>query len=317
MKNIILFIVILLSTSLFSIEYNSYEMILENEFSASYRGQGDVNDLAVEFGTQGIGPRGPSIFFKQNELIISDQLIDRSIIVNKDYTFKEVIGISLFDSLTYIMDATLVGVNHDGIVILKNWEYLAVIDTNEFTKFRGYKSVIYYNKYLFIHDKNNDLWSIKEPSMDANKNKSNVINEEDTIKLINSGDIIGLTIDSEKRLFLDGELKTLDMDVFYKYYKGQQKIKNIESPTVNFTMTTEDILTGSGKLLGIDNDSNTYWSSWNTDIAVFNNNGFLIDLFVIDEKYISSTPAISPEGDVFFMDYGKDKVSLYKVPRQW
>jgi len=82
-------------------------------------------------------------------------------------------------------------------------------------------------------------------------------------------------------------------------------------------MTVEDILTGSGNKIGTDIYGNTYWTSWNTDIAVFNKDGFMIDLFVASRSKSSTTPAVSPSGDVYFMGYGEDNVTLYKIKRQW
>ncbi len=308
----ILVLLFILEVSAFGIEYNTYEMNVKHEFNASYRGRDSESDFAVEFGTQGPGPYGPSIYFFNENLVVSDEVINRTIYLNDDFSFNEIKDISFSDSIVYKMDNRLLGVSYDGITIIKNWEYESVIDTYSLTMFKEYKSILYINEYIFIHDKEGVLWAINKPSMGSNL--TNLLSEEETIKLIQNGLIDNLTVDSKKRLFLDGKLQTLDYKTFYEYYKslkpGLEKLSKLEFQVTAKTSSMMDYIS-------TDKDDNSYWVMGHKYICIFDNEGLLFEFFEYDRKKSSTYPAVSPEGDVYFMKHGEDKVTLYKIERQW
>lgn len=315
MKNIFLVFLIVFGCSLFAIEYNSYKMVIEYEFKASYRGQDNEMDLAVEYGTQGIGPRGPAIYYSNDHLIISDQLSNRTIITNKDYSFLAIEDKCFFEDLVSVQNGIEVGINYYGVRIRDNGELIVEISSSDIPFMNTVNSALYYEKYLFIHDKNNKLLCIKDPSMDVNKNKSSVINEEETIKLINSGVLKGLTIDSEKRVFVNGELKTLNYPTYIKYWTSRNP--DITGSIRGYDYTSE-FLKGFkfDQYLGVDLDNNYYWGYWGA-VMIFSMNGYFLDLFLYDQKLSDAFPAVSPDGDVYFIKHGEDKVTLYKIEREW
>ena len=71
------------------------------------------------------------------------------------------------------------------------------------------------------------------------------------------------------------------------------------------------------KLIGRYSDGNYYWDLGGSHMTVFRPNGILFEFFQYNEDLSDSTPAVSPSGDIYFMHYGEDKVTLYKIERQW
>lgn len=312
----ILILLLIVSGSVYAVEYNTYDIIVEHEFSASYRGRNDTNDLNVDLELGGPGPWGPTIYFRGEKTYIADRLNNRTVITHDNYSYQSIETNSFTsNSLIVIQDNNEIGVSDYGVSIRSNGQFTGQVRSSDISFMRSVKSALYYKNYLFIHDKNNILWSIKEPSNDVNKNKSNVLNEEDTIELINSRKIKGLTIDSEKRLFVDGELRTLDYKTYIGYWASKNDLiaGNINEGIFSYERIKPMML---DYYLGSDTDGNEYWSSVRT-IMVFNKTGYLIDRFRFNMQKSETTPIVSPEGDVYFMNYSKDKVTLYKIPRQW
>ena len=319
MRNIYIAIIMVISSSLFAIEYNQYEMKRVHEFSAE-NGEKDIDKVGLGFAFEGgLSAGGPAIFFDENNFVLADQEKGRTIYLNNDYSFKKIYKKSFylnsiyFNPSSYFMGLTTEG--HIGIFDKTNgWELIVQISVDNLSFLRNSKSAFYHSHILFIHDKDGKLWSIKTPSLDDAKNRKNLLNEEKTLALFKDGDIDGLTIDSEKRLFLNGELQTLDYKTYINYYSVN---KNIAGTIRNFNYTYDYLKTFQlDDFLGKDKYGNKYWG-YRGAFMVFNNNGGMIDFSTYTSKKSSTTPAVSPSGDIYFMHHGEDKVTLYKIERQW
>ena len=307
-----------ISSSLFAIEYNQYEMKRVYEFSVSYSGENDINDLIfVKNPGSGDIVVGPAIFFDGKTLAIADQIGGRTIYLKNDYSFNKIVKYSFYNKNIYKLDEYLLGFNKSSSISIyksRTMEKCSHISFYELGFLQHSKSAFYHSNILFIHDKDGKLWSIKNPGLDSVKNRKNLLNEEKTLALFKDGDIDGLTIDSEKRLFLNGELQTLDYAVFYKYYKSlHPELEKLTMLEFQISPKTANMMTYINK----DNHLNTYWDMGGRYICIFNSSGLLYDFFEYDSKKSSTTPAVSPSGDIYFMHHGEDKVTLYKIERQW
>lgn len=323
MNKLILILVLTISFNLFAIEYNTYKMEVEYKFKAFDKNEREFEYLAVN-NNPGSGSlsQGPAIFFIDNKLVFADQASHnlRTIILDNNYNTYREYNNSFYNMVVTQFQDIYIGHNPSyiqGFDISQEWKETFRISTYDLELFNSYSDLYYQDNTLFIFDKNNKLWGIKNPSIDSVQNRKNIIEEVVLINKINNGDYKGLSIDKEKRLFFDNELQTVNFYTFINYFKEIQNERLLSQPIVDFSLTIEDITTGSESFLGEDMYGNTYWTSWNTDIAVINNEGFMIDLFVADSIYPSTYPAVSPEGDVYFLEYGEDSVTLYKVERQW
>ncbi len=131
--------------------------------------------------------------------------------------------------------------------------------------------------------------------------------------------LMGVDIDGENRLFLNGELVTRDYDVYIRYWMEKNKVisprdfwqdkRHAYPPTSG---------TSSGvTYFGKDAKGNQYWSEVSEYVSVFSNQGFVIDYFRYDFSKSKTLPAVHPCGDVYFLDYDKDGVYLYRVENVW
>ena len=324
MRNIYIAIIMVISSSLFAIEYNQYDMKKIKKYD--YRQINFDKNIEDKYpdslgyipGEGYGGPNGPEIFCQDENLVIVDQGKNRTIYLDKDYNFNKTYDTSFFDQVVNkINEDILLGFGPSGISITDistGFEIMSILSSYTFDFVNNSKSAFYHSNILFIHDKDGKLWSIKNPSLDDAKNRKNLLNEEKTLALFKDGDIDGLTIDSEKRLFLNGELQTLDYAVFYKYYKSFYPNREL---TIKAGLQVTDAAASSMVYIGYDSDGNYYWRLGQKHMAIFNHKGFTIDFFKYDRKKVSTTPAVSPSGDIYFMHHGEDKVTLYKIERQW
>lgn len=331
MKQLLYYILLLLSTKIFSMEYNTYEMVQQKEFGVT-RDNSDNEKLGVEFKQGYSGSYGPSLFFDSNNLTISDfhnnrfLLLDGNFDVIKNITFEinsNVAGNNFrhyFDSDGIIdLGLHILGYAADsGISIFDKETDKIISKINFYTDFNflaNFRSIFYYKNILFIHDKNGKLWSIKNPELDQKKNKINLLSEENTISLIKKGDLQDITIDDKKRIFLNGKLQTKNITNYYEYKIKLRK--NDSKPKLDKNYTEDYFISNNAIFIGSDNDNNIYWY-FNSGVLVSNEDGWPIMVFTIsDQKKVSSAPAVSPDGNVYFLQHSPDKVTLFKVVRRW
>lgn len=322
MKAKILIILLMISFSINANEYNTYELENVHDFKASHYGVGGDRDLSLILEGTNPGPDGPGLFFIEDQLAISDQAYwndqRRTIFLTKDYNFEKILQDSFFGMNVIRFENIYIGENASFIQlfsIVDKWEMEMYSSQDRISIIKSANDIYYQDDTLFIYDKSNTLWAIKGPSMDDSQNKANLIKEEDIVREIKDGVFKGLTIDDKKRLFLNNELQTIKYKTFVKYWseKSPDLIGNILDGVYSFERLSKS---NYSNYLGRDSDDNYYWSSRKT-IVVFNNEGLLIERFKFDSKKSDTFPAVSPEGDIFFMNYDTDKVTLYKIPRQW
>lgn len=321
MKKIFVSMFIILSSCLYSIDYHTYDLEIVHVFDASQKGEGNKNDLAVNnFPGSGSLSVGPGIFFEEDKLVVSDQVNAqmRTIYLSKNYSFSNIYIESFYNSNVINYNNIILGYNNDYINAFdKNslGSFKFNITTYDFKIFRNYKDIYYQDNTLFIFDKDYKLWAIKNPGLDMEKNRKNIINEDETIKEINSGKFKGLSIDSKNRLFLNNKLMTVDIKTFTDYSREIRTVTN--KPLISFENSEDLYITGDASYIGSDIDGNKYWYQGSA-LLIFNTNGWPIEDFVVSEwEKVDTYPAVSPEGDVYFMNYGEDKVTLYKVKRRW
>lgn len=317
---LLLIFLFLITLYAYSIEYNTYDMEQVFAFKASNLGLDNISDLAIVENPRAGEELGPVIYFDKESLVIADQAnkYRRTIYLNDDFTFDKIVKDSFYASKNQSFEDYIIGRGKSHITLFDKtpkWEVRFWLSDDDFIFLRRYKDSFYQENTLFIFDENNTLWAIKDPSLDNEKNKANIISEEDIIKDINEGKYKGLTIDDKKRLFLDGELQTINYKTFMSLLldKNQKIAGKIKGFVYEYSLLARfAITTYSCK----DNDGNNYWSTDRTFI-IYSPDGKLVDLFRYDSNLSDTYPAVSPEGDIYFLKYGEDKVTLYKIKRQW
>lgn len=304
---------------LFAIEYNKYEMESEHVFNASHFGHNDENDIGVNLYPGGEDSLGPGLFFIKKQIIISDQSRkkNRTIYLNNNYSFDKIFEKSFVQSTVYNFINVALGNRFNKFISIYNiepYEPITFLSYSDFHFLSSYRDVYYQDNTLFVHDKNFKLWAIRNPGMDTNENRKNVISEEYIIKEIKSGKYEGLTIDDKKRLFKDGELQTVNIKRFFEYYNEQI---SDPLPILNKKNKENFYIRNNAVYLGRDEQGFTYWYDNNRVLVVDDNHTPINDILLTKEFMLYTNPAISPKGDIFFLDYGTDKVTLYKIKRQW
>lgn len=322
MKNNILGILLLIIVlPICAVEYNTYEMEEVHIFSASHFRAGGELDLTVN-NHPGSGDlsHGPALFFKGNQMVLSDEVYyekRRTIFLNKDFTFNKIHNGSFYNMNVVKFSDAFIGINPSNLKYIdssKGWDTKFSSSQDVYSILQGYKDVYYQDDTLFIYDKDFKLWAIKDPSLDNDKNLANIIKEDEIIKEINTGKYKDLTIDDEKRLLLNGKLQTTNISTFFKYTEIKEGIK---LPLFEKGNKENFFIRNNASFLQRDHDGNTYWY-YNNRILVSDIKGIPQHNILLNKVFfIPSYPAVSPQGDIFFLNYGEDKVILYKIPRKW
>jgi len=308
---------VFLVLNLNAIEFNTYDMEIEHVFKASLLGEDDVNNLAVDlYSMGGEVSRGPSLFFLENDLIVHDEAGKyRTVLLDTDYSFKETYDYCIYNSTFYNFNNTILGMNsYNGIKIVENKEIISDISFTNLSFLRNNKDLYYQDNTLFIFDKDNNLWGIKNPGLDNDENRKNIVKEEEIIKEITEGKYKGLTIDSKKRLFLDGELQTINIITYFDYLKDKT---NTDLPILNKKNKENFYISNNTVFIAKDNKGFSYWYKNNRILIVSDKNIPVIDYLITKEFRLDTYPAVSPEGDIYFMKYNEDNVTLYKIARKW
>ncbi len=166
------------------------------------------------------------------------------------------------------------------------------------------------------------LLSIPNPGPDPVENNKRNLNEGQTRALFAEPEkygLVGLSLDEKNRLFLNRELVTRNYKTFFEYWSSENESETLIKNGDRFNYTPEFFYRKADPLYcGSDNNKNTYWASSNL-IMVFGPDGFLKDMFIPEnamEKKKTSY-AVHPSGDVYFLDYDKEGVYLYRVENVW
>jgi hypothetical protein len=180
------------------------------------------------------------------------------------------------------------------------------------------RSFFYYGNVLFFHDGEGRLFSIVNPSLDEAANRKNFRNTEQTRKLFQPGsgfNLKGLTLDSEDRIFLNGELQTRDFAAFFSFWA---KLYKNEKSKLTKTGSYYGLSSASYMdFIGNDRNSNWYWYIGRKYVIIHNKDGAVISELEIDPEKSRIIPAVHPSGDVYFLSYDDKGVYLYKIARRW
>jgi len=175
---------------------------------------------------------------------------------------------------------------------------------------------LYYKETFFCHLKSGILIAIKNPGSDVEKNNKNIIEHKQVLELFKNNKYYDLTIDSQNRLFLNDELQTTDYWDFLAYWNEIHKQNKETQPPLDFTTKADEFDKTSTLWLGKDLRGNCYWSP-NFGVTIFNKKGFMFDLFIPNMNDRRTVPALHPSGDIYFIDYDKDEVRLYRIRNTW
>lgn len=131
----------------------------------------------------------------------------------------------------------------------------------------------------------------------------------------NNSSLSGLRIEKEF-LIKDNKLLTRDFQTFISYWKeiNNSKVKHKKAIDLSYSRLLEY---SNVSYLGVDKDGNSYWKSGRKRIFISNNEGWIIDGFLINSRIAKTTPTVHPDGDLYFLGYDSDDLQLYRIKRQW
>lgn len=309
--------IILLIFSSQLIAYDVYDAEKLKEFGPT-RDRESLEKVGLEFGQGFSGFSGPKVFFLENQLALSDMNLFRVVSLDQDYNIKDIYK-DLFiygHSIVYSNDIILGYASASSLTIIKEKAVLGKVRLKG--SYMRLVDYMYHSDILFMRNNNGKFWAVKNPTLDNQKNQSNLLQEKDIFQLFeeNNGNLNGLTIDTQKRLFLHGELFTVSLKIYCSYWK---ELNGDIAGEVNGSKIKYDTFMKSYgfMLIGKDSEGNSYWSSSSHYINIFNTSGVLIEQLRINPDIIKSQAAVSPEGDIYFMQHEPEKATLYRIKRQW
>jgi Bacterial SH3 domain len=316
-KQVILFSVFLLIGSLLSAQdlYHKYNLELVQKFSNNRVPTGLVSQDIQGYG----GLSTPTFVRNAKDLKIYDVMQNRMVVLDAKFQISQAFPYpesgQIFASGAWYMnfdrDYGFEICTHQGISINK----ILPIPP----RFRQPKGLLLHKNFLFVHD---DVGLLNAYQFQPGYTGTPVLlNTEQTRRLFkpDSGvDLAGLSIDSQDRLFLNGELVTLEYKTFASYFKE----KNGNIPRIGQAVSlSADPLKFSNEgtnYLGRDADGNRYWGGEGGS-AVFNAHGNFIEYFIImgAAKYRTVWPHVAPNGDLYFLGNDDTWISLYRVKNIW
>ena len=131
-------------------------------------------------------------------------------------------------------------------------------------------------------------------------------------------DLAGLTLDDKNRLFLDGDLVTMDYDTFIEYFAHEKGNASATPPAYVHVDLAYALLRTmhSNEFVGRDASGNWYWRSNGYYLLVMNKLGWLIAAIQSEDKDIDST-AVAPNGDIYSLRSDDTWVYLERFENTW
>ncbi|MBB6481230.1 hypothetical protein [Spirochaeta isovalerica] len=188
----------------------------------------------------------------------------------------------------------------------KTW----IVDGSNISSGR-WKGFCLYGDFLFIEDDQASIFVVK--LIDDVDIISNFLTDEEIVELDIESDEIK-TID--KTVEIHGKLFTSQYDIYYKYHMDKNGLRDSER------LSNKDFDIPPGKsteiqLAGEDSYGNTYWNFLEKYIIIRDSEGYLLEFFEYDESKSKTNIAVSPTGDIFFLDYNAEFTFIYKIANTW
>jgi hypothetical protein len=312
-------------------EYHEYETKVVHQFEIG-SGINQLNVMKGEFGSY-TGPVGPAAMnFTGNVLIIADALNGRIVELDEKFQFRKTTKINTEITLGHIYK----GDNH--YIFYYEIEILTAFNQHGDTLFNFninngndpvFKAGSATLGALHIQD---DFFIVKDTTSGRFIHIDNYLSEN--IKVNSYSDIEGaqlmvenirkknpgteIEIDGRNRILINDELSTLNYEEYYNYWTSIHKQTLVKNPNaLDFSLREYSFLKNQPFFIGKDKENNTYWAYPQGLTLVFDTNGFLLDIFIPGSITSMIFPAVHPSGDVYFMEWDKEYVSLYKVDRRW
>ncbi len=284
-----------------NIAEKSYEQVM------SYQSGSRMENLAIgETGPLGV-PSGPIMGQSINGLLIFNILNNRLVMLNEAYRFEQVVN------LRTEIDITPYDFNSPSEFLLATTLQVFAIFNSEsgetqelwiahFPEFRNYRSFAYYEDVLFVHDAELNLWSIPEPVDDQDENRDKLLNERQTGEYVRErwGATGEVQVDSEGRLFIDGQLVTRDFPTWLGYRGIQTDLEP--------------------RLIGTDQAGTTYWTLYSL-IYIYESGSTRAKTIRYDPNLVSGYPTVEYQtGDLYFLGRpisNNTQIPLYRIANDW
>lgn len=279
-----------------------------------------LNELKVDMASSACN--GPLAFgIKEYEIVVSDNLSGRAAFFSLEGIFRS----SAKNRYACYAERILLGKDGE-FHMYYNGKTFAVDDKDGNKKLFVYfekssyvlkdnRSIFYDGERVIAVLKSGELISIPSPGNDNAENLRNVEDQEATVDYIfnsSTGIAIEFSEDDEIYITLDGRLQTFNYQQFVRFYGITAESTDTEKSgalTFDFVTTNKWYFT----LLGHDQAGNWYWQHEKGDILKFSDEGILKD--VISTVGISSkvTPAVHPDGTIYFLDYDEAGVRMHTI----
>lgn len=258
-------------------------------------------------------PNGPTAlrFDNNGNLYICNAVENEVLVFNNDLQIIDVIsgGASGNTQSFSILDS--------GQLLVFSRRYLALVNKTGSNIFEfsfthtSYKNQIdgfpfYLNGVVFAYLDNGGIISINEPERNG---LESILNTEETRDLLQEDRFSenGIFLDQDNRVFLDSSIITNSYGIYYStLVENDNHFIDPSRFNTRYHMF----------FLGFDNSGNRYWDA-NGAILIFNHNDTMIDAFICSNYSSKTFPAIHPNGDVFFLDYDNDSITLYRIENTW
>jgi hypothetical protein len=232
------------------------------------------------------------------------------------------------DLIIFYPDKGLIKINKAGNFIFeidKGILPVSVIGSKEFFLIDNY--ILYYddskeNKITFINPSGNIL-TLNETTKFVKE-----LEEKGTKKFVSNSpwDKVKEIIEKEKVIVNDDKLLTtvfMEHRKFYHELSGNKYISRNGDEQKIYDKIDIDLSKFKNFIfIGFDSENNSYWrvklpGKYKHVIIICSTYGAILDCFDTNLKIEYVYTAISPAGDIYFMDFNKEGTHFYKIERRW
>ncbi|WP_020614629.1 SH3 domain-containing protein [Sediminispirochaeta bajacaliforniensis] len=321
---------LLLITYLYPVVAEPYHRYQEEEVATFSIGK-ERNEFMYKKNHDPGANAGPSsmAFSKEGELFISDTWNYAIKGLNQLWSVEEVIGCkdeyyNFLESYFLEVDtATIFGMqssNAYGIVNRQGEKVIEIdfhLDSMAEIREKDASNVVSYKRYIFQWLKDGGIVCFYKEGEETKEVRNEEVQE--LIKNDPRGDLAGLSINEENRLFIEGRPLTRDYKTYIQYfldtYNIEEDLQYRDDKRHIFRPLKQT--SGNLSLIGEDSDGNWYWDVLRKYVFIFNKEGWVLDVFQYDDNISSTLPAVHPSGDIYFLDYDTEGVYLYRIENVW